>query len=143
MQTDLYLLSGPRVAFGYCGEIISSLLIAVFRDMPSFHPPVYSKQHDAKKNTVEPCYTFSIDFQDAESGLIFTADSASDITNTTIESLITEHMDWWKQLLAQLPRNLTRWCTHLGQFGWPQSMPPIPQLAVFVARASRQGRRWL
>jgi hypothetical protein len=69
--------------------------------MPSFRPPVYSKQHDAKKNTVEPCYTFSIDFQDAESGLSFTADCANDITNTTIESLITEHMDWWKQFVQQ------------------------------------------
>jgi hypothetical protein len=101
MQTDLYLSSGPRVAFGYCGEIILSLLIAVFRDMPRFHPPVYSKQHDAKKNTVEACYTFTIDFEDMESGFVFTADSASDITTTTIESLIADHTDWWKQFVQQ------------------------------------------
>ena len=69
--------------------------------MPSFRPPVYSKQHDAKKNTVEPCYTFSIDFQNEESGFVFTADSASDITTATIESLITEHMDWWKHFVQQ------------------------------------------
>jgi hypothetical protein len=69
--------------------------------MPTFQAPVYSKQHDAKKNTVESCYTFSIDFQDAESGISFTADHASDITNTTIESLITDHMDWWKQFVQQ------------------------------------------
>jgi hypothetical protein len=101
MQIYLYLLSGPRVAFCYCGEIILSLLIAVFRDMPSFRPPVYSKQHDAKKNTVEACYTFTIDFQESESGLVFNADNVSDITNTSIESLITGNMDWWKQLVQQ------------------------------------------
>jgi hypothetical protein len=69
--------------------------------MPTFHAPVYSKQHDSKKNTVEACYTFSIDFQDAESGLVFTADHASEIANTRIESLITDHMDWWKQFVQQ------------------------------------------
>ena len=69
--------------------------------MPSFHPPVYSKQHDAKKNTVEACYTFSIDFQDNESGLVFTADDSNDITATSIESLITDHGDWWKQFVQQ------------------------------------------
>ena len=69
--------------------------------MPSFHPPVYSKQHDAKKNTVEACYTFSIDFEEAESGLSFTADSTNDITATTIESLIMEHTEWWKQFIQQ------------------------------------------
>ena len=100
MRIDLYLLSGP-VAFGYCGEIIWSLLIAVFRDMPSFHPPVYSKQHDAKKNTVEACYTFSIDFQENESGLVFTADDVDTITSTSIESLISGNTDWWKQFVQQ------------------------------------------
>jgi hypothetical protein len=101
MQNDLYLSSGLQVAFGYCGEIISSLLIAVFRDMPSFRPPVYSKQHDAKKNTVEACYTFSIDFQEEDSGLSFTADNANDITITSIDSLIHDNMDWWKQFVQQ------------------------------------------
>ena len=69
--------------------------------MPSFHPPVYSKQHDAKKNTVEACYTFSIDFQETDSGLSFSADSANDITTTTIESLIHDNMDWWKEFVQQ------------------------------------------
>jgi len=62
--------------------------------MPSFRPPVYSKKHDAKKNTVESCYTFSIDFQETESGLTFTAENINDITNTRIESLIANDVDW-------------------------------------------------
>jgi hypothetical protein len=69
--------------------------------MPSFHPPVYSKQHDTKKNTVEACYTFSIDFQENESGLVFTADDVDTITSTSIESLIRGNTDWWKQFVQQ------------------------------------------
>lgn len=69
--------------------------------MPRFHPPVYSKQHDAKKNTVEACYTFSIDFQEDETGLTFTAEHANDITTTPIESLIHDNTDWWKQFIQQ------------------------------------------
>jgi len=128
MQTDLYPLSGPQVAFGYCGEIILSLLIAVFRDMPSFHPPVYSKQHDAKKNTVEACYTFSIDFQEGESGLSFTADDVHDITTTTMESLITEHMDWWKQFVQQFMKASSK------MFAKPYTVEQINKITKHVGK---------
>jgi len=128
MQIDLYPLSGPRVAFCYCGEIISSLLIAVFRDMPSFHPPVYSKQHDAKKNTVEACYTFSIDFQEAESGLSFTADSTNDIISTTIESLITDHTEWWKQFIQEFMKASSK------MFAKPYTVEQINKITKHVGK---------
>ena len=69
--------------------------------MPRFQPPVYSKQHDAKKNTVEPCYTFPIEFSETESGLSFIADDVNAITETSIESLLAVHLDWWKEFVQQ------------------------------------------
>lgn len=126
-QIDLYLLSGP-VAFGYCGEIILSLLIAVFRDMPSFHPPVYSKQHDAKKNTVEPCYTFTIDFQEDESGLVFTAEDIHTITATTVEALIAEHVDWWKQFVQQFMQASSK------MFAKPYTVEQINKITKHVGK---------
>jgi hypothetical protein len=127
MQNDLYLLSGP-VAFGYCGEIILSLLIAVFRDMPSFRPPVYSKQPDAKKNTVEACYTFPIDFQENESGLSFIADDVNDITDIRIESLIANHMDWWKQFVQQFMQASSK------MFAKPYTVEQINKITKHVGK---------
>lgn len=96
--------------------------------MPSFHPPVYSKQHDAKKNTVEACYTFSIDFQEGESGLSFTADDVHDITTTTMESLITEHMDWWKQFVQQFMKASSK------MFAKPYTVEQINKITKHVGK---------
>ena len=127
VQIDLCPLSG-LVAFGYCGEIILSLLIAVFRDMPSFHPPVYSKQHDAKKNTVEACYTFSIDFQENESGLVFTADDVDAITATSVDSLITANMDWWKQFVQQFMQASSK------MFAKPYTVEQINKITKHISK---------
>ena len=64
--------------------------------MPTFHPPVYSKQTDAKRNTIESCYTFSIEFALNESVCSFIADDSAEVTNTKIESVIVNDADGWK-----------------------------------------------
>lgn len=69
--------------------------------MPTFHPPVYSKQTDPKKNTVESCYVFSIEFAEDESCYSFVADSADDITTSTVESLIANTAEVWEQFIQQ------------------------------------------
>lgn len=96
--------------------------------MPSFHPPVYSKQTDPKKNTVEPCYTFSIDFQETESGLVFHADDVNDITNTSVESLITNDADWWKHFVQQFMQASSK------MFAKPYTVEQINKITKHVAK---------
>jgi len=96
--------------------------------MPSFRAPVYSKQHDAKKNTVEACYTFSIDFQENESGLTFHADNANDITITTIESLIHNNMDWWKQFVQEFMQASSK------MFAKPYTVEQINKITKHVSK---------
>jgi hypothetical protein len=69
--------------------------------MPTFHPPVYSKQTNPKNNAVEPCYTFSIEFAQDESCYSFVADSVEDITANGIASLMAGTADVWTQFVKQ------------------------------------------
>ena len=96
--------------------------------MPRFQPPVYSKQHDVKKNTVEPCYTFSIYFDETESGLSFTADDVNTITDTRIESLLINDTDWWKLFIQQFMQASSK------MFAKPYTVEQINKITKHAAK---------
>jgi len=73
----------------------------VFREMPIFHPPVYSKHNDVKKGTIETCYTFSIDFSTDDSCISFIANDVKDVSESAVRTVLSEHSEWVTQFVQQ------------------------------------------
>ena len=73
----------------------------MFREMPIFHPPVYSKQNDIKKGTIETCYTFSIEFSMDDSCISFIANDMEDVSESAVRTILSEHSGWVTQFVQQ------------------------------------------
>jgi hypothetical protein len=82
-----------------CGEIINSLLIAVFREMPVFKAPVYSKKINAN-GVSEPSYTFNITYNDSDEYLTLTIDPSEEVTLKSLHDTILSNLDWWREFVS-------------------------------------------
>jgi hypothetical protein len=69
--------------------------------MPTFKAPQYTKTINPKTGNQEPCYSFTIDYQQSEEGIQFVADSISDITLPNLQKCILENVDWWNRFIQQ------------------------------------------
>jgi hypothetical protein len=69
--------------------------------MPIFHPPVYSKHTDAKKGTVETCYTFSIEFSTDDQCISFIANDVEDVSESAVRAILSENNEWITQFIQQ------------------------------------------
>jgi hypothetical protein len=69
--------------------------------MPIFHPPIYSKHTDAKKGTIETCYTFSIEFSTDDQCISFIANDEVDVSESAVRTVISENNEWVTQFVQQ------------------------------------------
>jgi hypothetical protein len=69
--------------------------------MPSFQAPVYSKVPNPKTGNQDPCYTFRINFTDADKTISFVAESAADISLLTLQKCVIENVVWWNGFINQ------------------------------------------
>ena len=83
-----------------CGEINQSLLAAVFRRMPTFKAPAYSKQTNTK-GIVEASYIFQVEYTGDEKGIEFIADSVDSISVASIQACLTDNVEWWNAAVEQ------------------------------------------
>ena len=83
-----------------CGEINKSLLAAVFRRMPTFKAPAYSKQTNTK-GIVEASYIFQVEYTADEKGIEFIADSVDSISVASIQACLTDNVEWWNAVVEQ------------------------------------------
>ena len=67
--------------------------------MPTFKSPIYSKQTNGKGQT-DISYVFPIEYSD-EIGIEFITDSETQLTTESVQSCISENMDWWNAFLQQ------------------------------------------
>lgn len=83
-----------------CGEINQSLLAAVFRRMPTFKAPAYSKQTNAK-GQMEASYIFQVEYTADEKGIEFIADSVDSISVASIQACLADNVEWWNAVVEQ------------------------------------------
>jgi hypothetical protein len=69
--------------------------------MPTFRAPQYTKVTNSRTGIVEPCYTFIIDYTNTDEYISFVADNSSDITAQSLQTSITDNLEWWSSFINQ------------------------------------------
>ena len=79
--------------------------------MPTFRAPQYTKTTNPKNGSLEPCYTFPIDFNTNDDSLSFVADSSDEITLLGLQKCILENVGWWNTFITQFLQATTKFFT--------------------------------
>lgn len=69
--------------------------------MPTFKAPQYSKVPNPKTGMPEPCYTFSVFFENKEPTLSFIAEKKEDICLNSLQTCVVEDVAWWNGFVQQ------------------------------------------
>ena len=68
--------------------------------MPTFKAPQYTKVVNPKTGAQEPCYTFNIDFNDADC-ISFVAENQSELSLQSLQKCVLDNLDWWNAFIGQ------------------------------------------
>ena len=64
-----------------------------------------------KTGAQEPCYTFTVNFKEDESGMTDVADSNTEVTLDTLKKRILEDVDWWNVFICDFLKATSKFFT--------------------------------
>lgn len=79
--------------------------------MPTFRAPQYTKVTNPKTGAQEPCYTFSIEFEQSDEDISFIAESRTDISLQSLQKTVLENVDWWNSFIRYFLQTTSKFFT--------------------------------
>jgi hypothetical protein len=79
--------------------------------MPTFRAPQYAKTANPRTGTLEPSYTFPIEFSSDDETPSFVAELSSEITLQSLQKTILENVGWWNNFINEFLKATSKFFT--------------------------------